>query len=171
MSNERENFEYGIVELKLKENFYYCLWSDSGPVDLFHTGDDGSIKSFSSVYELNKFSSEKKFDIYPEGGKYNFNIIIEWLEKPNDIINCNLFLDTWNIIADLAHSIHEPFYGDADGADGEILHVYNKLFYGCNFPAVNTSGKDYIPVWPEDEIIILSQVLKEGIGIVNKCFV
>ena len=32
-----------------------------------------------------------------------------------------------------------------------IQNIYEKLFYGCNLPAIKKSEKEYIPQWTEEE--------------------
>jgi hypothetical protein len=166
MSNSEE-LEFCATELQWDNKLYYCLWDDSGTVDLFLIDPDNHIKYFPSIFDLEAFCHKNSLPLCEERNKYNLDIIVEWLKTPHADIDCDSFLDVWNVVSDLAHSIHEPFCGDDDG---EIRSVYNKLFYGCNLPTINTSGKEYIPVWPEDEIIILLQVLKNAVEIVDKCF-
>ncbi len=43
--------------------------------------------------------------------------------------------------------------------------IYDKLFWGCNIPALTPRGKKYIPLWSAREISIINKVLTEGVRI------
>ena len=81
-------------------------------------------------------------------------------------INCNLFLNYWNIFSDMAHSINCQFVGD--NRDKEIIqHIYEKLFYGCNI-LVKGDEEHYRPKWSKKERRWIAKVMKNGFKILSK---
>ena len=68
------------------------------------------------------------------------------------------------MFSDLSNSTSEYFYGSED----ETTVIYDKLFYGCNLPAINRSGTLYIPEWDIDEIDIMLKVMNSGAVILCK---
>ena len=45
--------------------------------------------------------------------------------------------------------------------------VYDKLFWGSNFPAMTLPGERYVPVWSDEEIVELHQILNDGMALVR----
>lgn len=74
-------------------------------------------------------------------------------------------LTMWNLIDDLAKSLDLPFLGQQ--RTEQIDTIYEKLFFGNNLPAINTSGKIYIPVFTKAERKKLDKILRDGLMIVE----
>lgn len=66
-------------------------------------------------------------------------------------------------MSDFAGSIGHYFSGD----EKFYTEVYDKLFYGCNLPAIRGNGNLYIPKWNRNEIISIAKVMQNGMDIVE----
>ena len=79
-------------------------------------------------------------------------------------IDCSSFVDAWNFFDDLA--------GLSDGADTPYIRLsrtrgacYDKLFWGCNLPAVTPAGERFEPVWHAAEVAEIREVLAVGLDL------
>ena len=88
------------------------------------------------------------------------NNIIELknLMVKNDVSNYNLYLDFWNIINDAMRSVEQDFIGD----DKLDVGIYDKLFCGLNL-LIRPEDEKYIPVWSQEEILKLKEIMNMGI--------
>lgn len=80
-----------------------------------------------------------------------------------DYHDCNDYLNKWNIIDDLSKTLEVDFVGNLD----EYTDLYSKFVFGSNIPALNTSGKEYIPVFDEEEKSQIANVTKDMIRILK----
>jgi len=160
MSEElREN--YYLVKFKILEKVYYTFWYTDN-IDGFLLDIDGMIMSFPTKEEAIGFAKEKGFLLDTE----EVLISSEILRKINGTkIDCNLFLNYWNIFSDAAHSINCQFIGDS--RKGIIQHIYTKLFYGCNI-LVKEKEEHYKPKWNKEERRWIIRVIKDGFRILSK---
>lgn len=72
----------------------------------------------------------------------------------------SLFLDAWNFFEDLIHT----FGLEQDFSKFRTVHldaVYEKIFWGCNLPAVTPEGKSYSPLWADNEIEVWREYMCE----------
>lgn len=88
-----------------------------------------------------------------------------WMKSKNTNIDCNYFLDYWNILNDLASSLGTSFYGNTDNS--VVNGVYNKLFYGNNISAIKGEREEFIPEWSNKEISELNKVALDGIRVIE----
>ena len=107
--------------------------------------DEECIKSF--LYKNNYK--------YEHVSQYNFD--------ENDYSDCNDYLNKWNIIDDLSKTLEIDFIGNLD----EYTDLYSKFVFGSNIPALNTSGKEYIPVFDEEEKSQIANVTNDMIRILK----
>lgn len=80
-------------------------------------------------------------------------------------IDCNLILTYWNIFSDLARTVNCKFLGDNSG--GDVEGIYQKLFYGCNLPAIRKDGEIFVPEWNESERKRLAEIFDNGFRILS----
>lgn len=157
MSEElREN--YYLVKFKISEKKYYTFWY-TDDIDGFLLDINGIIKSFPTKEKAVEFAQEKGFLLDTK----EVLISSEILKKTN--IDCNLFLNYWNIFSDAAHSINCQFIGDS--RKGMIQQIYTKLFYGCNL-LVKENEEHYKPKWRKQEKRWIIRVIKDGFRILSK---
>jgi hypothetical protein len=87
------------------------------------------------------------------------------IENDSEELDCDLILNFWNTIGDVAKSLGIEFYGNERNS---ILNtIYDKLFFGNNLPVVTPEGKSYHPLWEFGEIQEIRKVIQDGIRIVN----
>jgi hypothetical protein len=164
--------EYYIVEIQLHAKSYFCLWY-YGDKDSYFYAPGNKIMRFENITELKQYCYDNNMILTDEPEAiYNFDIVEKWLpgDRMRSEINCKFFLDIWNILLDMTHSVQSSFYNNDISVEGERLTIYNKLFLGCNLPAVKKEGEEYVPTWSFEEINLLSQIIKRGLQIANLCF-
>ena len=86
------------------------------------------------------------------------------VREVSDAAGCNYFLNIWNMADDVARSLKLPFYGKRKSAND----IYDRLFWGCNLPAMTPVGEKYIPDWTE--FSVLKKVIDESISIILNAF-
>ncbi len=163
MSNDVEwrNFivEYYIVQFNDEKTLRYAIWYTDDE-DGF-VSEHGKILLFDCVESLKEFCDSKNIIISDDDKiscVYDFGYLKKWLSSPNDRFNCSIMLNFWNVISDASKSMDVAFIGD-DKENETANQLYSKLFCGCNLPAINTSGKKYIPKWTQKEIDCLAEIL------------
>lgn len=156
--------EANIINFIIKSKNHYCLWY-SEYHDLFLV-ENNKIIYFKSKSELMK-KYENVFDICNEIIIMDVNEITQ-LEEIDYYKNCDLLLDFWNNMSDLAKSLKFNFYGDIKEKNIDI--VYNKIFYGTNPPSLNQTNKTYIPDFNKSETKIISKVISNGLLLINRVF-
>lgn len=78
---------------------------------------------------------------------------------------CRILLDVWNFLEDLACSADfEKSQYRIEGA----AKCYDKIFWGCNLPAVTPEGRVYQPVWCEEEIEAIKQEVGNLMKLISK---
>lgn len=159
--------EYCLVEFKMSNQTYYCLWFSDNR-DAFLIDENEKVIMFYCEDEMRAFCKIHNLDIQVDAAVlYDIDAFMEKICL-NDI-DCNLILRFWNIASDMAYTLKESFIGDDDGMDCVILDVYNKLFYGTNPPALKKDSPEvYIPKWTKEERLILSNVMDDAIRIFYK---
>jgi len=154
--------ELYIIEFNIKQREYYTFWY-TDDTDGFLLENNEKLKSFASEKEAKRFAEDNKFKLDKEILLISSDILINLnLEE----FDCNLVLTYWNIMSDIAQSVHSQFLGDSK--DDEVQSIYNKLFYGCNLPALKKDGEDYLPKWNEIEKKWIVKVIENGFELLLK---
>lgn len=83
---------------------------------------------------------------------------------------CQLLLDGWNTLEDMARSIQISLDEQQDDYEREVLrNVYDKLFYGNNLPAVTPSNRNYSPLLSSNERKVMRRYFRRlWLAIENK---
>ena len=157
-----------ITAFILNRKKYYCIWY-TDDFDGFETKDNKLIY-FLSLEDLYNYCNINNIVLKDEEVIFDdINFFIDWLNNNIFEVDCNLFLNFWNTVGDVANSIKEDFYGNEDGKQNEILDVYNRLFYGCNLEVMRgKDGEMYYPKWDEEDMQIIKSVVIDGIRILKK---
>lgn len=156
--------DYYSFKFIVRDKPYNCIWF-SNDKDGFITVSN-QLKHFDSYEELDAFTKENNLAVIDEGAILNIDTAKIWLKENRHNVDCEYFLDFWNLISDLAGSVGDNFYGDSN--KGIINKIYNKLFYGSNLPALRKDGEVYIPDWAEEELYELCRVVYDGLRIVDE---
>ncbi len=127
---------------------------------------NGKVPIFVSLDALLAYAKNKRIAL-EEGRQAFFDLasIDTWckrkcskLKGPTGI-NCNDFLTAWNLFADMSRSID----GAVDFYPTKTRKIYEKIFWGCNLPAVTPQGKSYIPLWSKSEKEIIRETMAHGL--------
>ena len=94
---------------------------------------------------------------------FDFSDLENWLNRPNASINCEYFLNLWNILVDTIASQNAPSYFLDIAEDENGIFIYNKLFWGANLPDYTPPGKIHIPDWQAEDISSLQTLFKIGL--------
>jgi len=161
---------YYAAEFKYIDRIYFCIWYNN-LVDMNDTEglciNNGRILYFDRMEKLKHYCETHEMMYIDEPTQYDMVRIQQWVrEGTSDDIDCDLLLIFWNIVIDLAATLKLDFIGN----DDEYDDVYSKLFAGNNLPTINTSGKEYIPMWSEEEVLQLKQVIGRGVIMFAQCF-
>jgi hypothetical protein len=90
---------------------------------------------------------------------YDLDAIRAWSESDSQVVDCDQVLTAWNLFGDLPHE------GNLfAGADRRANQIYEKLFLGCNLPAITPAGEHYVPTWSVSEIVDLKHLVRLGIA-------
>ena len=80
--------------------------------------------------------------------------------RASSIITCTILLDGWNFIEDMGRTFN--LKKDLKRLHSRLLDkAYEKLFCGCNLPAVTPEGKSYSPLWSHEEILSMRAEFRE----------
>lgn len=119
---------------------------------VFLTDENGKAVFFGSLAELNAFAEKNGIELAEEITEYDLDDIAVTAET----LDCNEVNTKWNIISDFALTVGAEFSGEDKRYNG----IYDKLFFGCNLPAMN--HPPYTPEWSAEEIAEINRILAEG---------
>ncbi len=157
--------QYYIVNFIMNRNNHFCLWY-TDELDGFEV-EDNKLIWFKQENNMKLFCYDKNITFSDGVISFDIDQLSDMIKFKPEEFDCNLILDMWNIFSDVSKSVNLPFKGDND----MVLDIYSKIFYGNNLPAINTSGKKYIPIWNEEELEIIYEVLYQGICILESALV
>ncbi len=157
--------ELYIIRVIIERNTYYIFWYMDDEEDKVLLDTCDKLIFFTDEELASLVVVENGYEINDEIFSMSWNILEE---LKNEIINCETVLNYWNILSDVAHSIKAHFIGDKK--NGMIQNIYEKLFYGCNLPAIKKSEKEYIPQWTEEEKNGIIEVIENGFDILIAAF-
>lgn len=152
----REYYAYGYC---LDEKDSFLIWF-SNEKDGFVVDENGFIPSFKTIKELKDYAIEKKLVIDSENLKFlNLDIVENWIKSDaKEIENYSLFLDTWNLFDDISSSTDGTF--DVDRTF--TYNIYDRIFWGCNIPAMTPLQESFTPTWTKKELKIIRKTLNSG---------
>ncbi|MFC4306055.1 hypothetical protein [Cohnella boryungensis] len=124
--------------------------------------EDGKLLIFDNMTKLTKYIVFNDLNFVNEITRLSINLIRGLMESKNEM-DCTEMLNFWNTISDLAKSSGTIYLGDSN----EFIDIYNKLFYGNNFPAVRGDGELFVPEWETEEIVRLEKIITDGIRVLE----
>jgi len=74
---------------------------------------------------------------------YDLNRVRRWIFGHPGHVPCAMLLDLWNLAQDVAVSTGKGLNTTGPATDT----LYDKLFHGCNLPALTPPGRCYTPWW------------------------
>ena len=75
-------------------------------------------------------------------------------------IDCAFLLDFWNLFTDIGAAVREPL---EPVLTRRMCRCYDKLFRGCNLPAVSPEGVQFSPVFTRRELRDMRRVMCRGL--------
>lgn len=154
-----------LVKFQFSKKECYALWY-TDDVDGFLLDDNGKIRSFASEEETRLFANREGYYLDDEIALISSDTLLSFGREE---IDCNVILTYWNIFSDLARSVNCKFLGD--NSDGDVEGIYQKLFYGCNLPAIRKDRETFVPEWNESERKRLAEILANGFRILSDAIV
>jgi hypothetical protein len=151
---------------------YYILWYQLGGIDsylIWYTNEEdgvfmdgrGVVPSFRDAHALLKYAAGRGISVDAEEPTLlNLGVLERWLkERDSELIEPDSFNGAWNLFADVSRCVNGGF-----DANRELTQkIYDKLFWGCNLPAVTPEGEHYVPAWTKRELKIMRDVLGSGL--------
>lgn len=158
-----ENVEYYIVKFVFESESFYTIWYTSDEDGFVMDSKTNRVIAFKDNNNLLQYAKKKGITVDDECTEYD---CVEENYFINEELNCSGILDLWNIAEDMAKSLKVKLEICEDVQS--VNKIYDKLFYGCNLPAVTPEGEKYIPVWSEYETNILHDVVRKGILLIKE---
>lgn len=150
---------YEIVKFIINNYNYYCIWFSNEDTEGFIT-ENNKLVIYYNKNDAKRYAFKKKIILSKRISIYNFDSLIEYIEKNN----CIELLNFWNIFRDISACLKLNFCGNK--RDEETNQLYNKLFCGNN---ILTDEKNmYFPVWEKDEINLIKKIMYDGVTMVKK---
>lgn len=140
-------------------NNRYLIWYSNEQDGVF-VDAKGKVPSFASVENLLSYAETRGIIVeLEEPHLHNLDLLVRWLKKPDaKSVSCNEFNNAWNLFSDVSASIN----GNFDSDKKLTQKIYDKLFWGCNLPAVTPEGKQYHH-WTKRELQLMHDVLLTGV--------
>lgn len=144
----------------------YFVWYDDA-VDGVVAAEPGTLAAFPSLNDLLAYTQARRIRVQAqEPARYDLDSVARWTASPTPAtVDCETFLNAWNLFGDAAASLGADFSADKGAASGTI---YYKLFFGCNLPALMPSGQRHTPEWSAAEVKRLARVLQAGLELFRK---
>ena len=152
--------DYYILWYRLDDKDSYLIWFSTENDDGVLVDKNGFVPSFNDVKTLRDYSNQKKIILKDEEPViHNLELIENWLCENNSAINdYNEVLNTWNLFEDISISTNGNFNSDRE----LTKKIYEKIFWGCNIPAVTPEGESFTPTWTKMELKIVRETLIFG---------
>lgn len=158
--------EYYRIHCTLAGQAHYLIWYSNDPDGLI-VNQRGQVMDFPNVSDLDAFGLENHLSIHEGMTPFDLDLIANWVERPAEAqIDCERFLNAWNLFGDLAASVGEA--GQAFTEFDDCVETYDKLFHGNNVPALTSPGKEFTPQWTKGDIQELLKVFNAGLALFRK---
>lgn len=151
--------DHYVVGFDINDDRYYTIWY-TGTTDGFITENE-RLLYFKELGDLKEYARSHELPLGDGITNFNGDRIMSDIDPE---INCSPVLDLWNIISDMAGSLHIKFSGDDKAYNTE----YAKLISGCGLPALEHGH--FEPEWTKGERDNIKRIIGEGIYILNSAF-
>ena len=145
-----------LCSVRLQGRDRVVLWETSeGGADRVVVDDTGGVVSYASEAEARNAVAAISGE---PASFYDLDAVAAWCRSGDLRVDCSTVLDTWNFLADVPHD-RDQFAA----AEAHAAALYDKLFHGCNLPAMGASPGEYVPTWSPSEVAALKRLLALGI--------
>lgn len=135
----------------------FCWDSGGDAADAVVLDAAGLIESFASEAEARQAAHAAMSPESP--ASYDLDAVEAWCKSTDTVRSCSDLLDAWNLFGDLPRA--ESVFAKADSG---ATALYDKLFHGCNLPAMIGPAEHYTPTWSASELAQLKRVLLLGLA-------
>jgi hypothetical protein len=152
---------YYAFWLRLNNEDLYTIWYSNNK-DGFLLEESNRIPVFRTMPTLLAYADRQNVSLEDEVPElHNFDLIKLWIRYPTaDTIVYDVFLNALNAFGDIASSIGNKVYLRLSK---HIDRIYQKLFWGCNLPAVTPRKKVFHPLWNQKELEKLQAIFDYGL--------
>lgn len=154
------NREYYIYWYRFDNKDGYLIWFSTAESDGFIVDNEGFIPSFENIENLLLLAENLAIKVeVDEPNFFDLDIVQNWLKNSDEKINdYNPFLNAWNLFDDISNSSN----GNFDKNRIFSNNIYEKIFWGCNLPAMTPEGESFTPGWTKKELKIIRETLSFG---------
>ncbi|MBA3453348.1 MAG: hypothetical protein H0T42_09680 [Deltaproteobacteria bacterium] len=137
------------------------LWeSDDETDDRVALDEAGFLLCFPSEFAARAATQAESRPVSSEAPSvYDLDAIEAWCRSTATVTDCRRLLNAWNLFGDLPRN--DNLCASADARNNSL---YDKLFAGCNLPAMTPPGEEYVPMWTSAEIAALKRLLLLGLA-------
>jgi len=141
------------------------IWCNGSPDGLL-VKEDGRLASFASQTQGRAYAESLAIAIEAQAPTaYDLDALERWSRQPlEEQIDCERFLDAWNMLNDVAASVDNG--SSFIAADAIMNAIYEKMFRGANLLRP-PGGEIYEPAWTEDEIQAVAKLFGLGIQVLR----
>lgn len=151
--------------------FKYCLRFENRDLYTILCANDFDKLCLTKDKKILVFKSTRSLQAYAKANQIKFvfrecldsldlDALERWLDRPSvTTVRCEEFLNAWNLFTDVQSTLNER---NMHHEDTRYSKIYQKLFWGCNLPAVTPAGRSYEPIWSRKEVKQIQEVLSEG---------
>ena len=151
--------EYYSYWYRLNNEDSFLIWF-SNEKDGVVVDENGFVPSFGKKSDLKNYCEKNQIKVDLDNSNLtNLDTIKNWLDKGGKLEDYNLYLDTWNLFEDIAISTN----GNFDKDKAVTNDIYDRIFWGCNLPAVTPEGESFTPTWTKKELKIIHKTLTFGL--------
>lgn len=148
-----------IVSLRAIGHDYLLLWQDGGdaPDKYIANPETKQFLLAGTLGELSGKARELGIQVADqEPTPVDLDKVFRVLAalRPNrrsSLRTCQLLLDGWNTLEDMAHSVDVPLPKASVDEPESLRMAYEKLFYGNNLPSVTPEEESYNPLFSSEE--------------------
>jgi len=157
--------QYYAINLKSGYRNNYAIWCGDDIDHLYVV--DGFIPVFKTLNDLVLFAKSSQMELNLPVSKIDLDRVRVWCKSPSEKIDCNLFLDTWNMLGDIA-ATYDDLYESFESMTDKYLSEYRKLFAGNNIKALRGNNPKYHPKWDNDEVNNIKEIMNYGFSLFKK---
>lgn len=157
MSEKCNDKLYYKIKFKYFSKEKWTLWYTSDKDGVIT--ENGKMYCFDCESSLEIYCGEMHINFEEEVTEYRIDEIERWVNTEGIEVDCRMILEFWNIVDDISESVKKTIYKKTDISE----RIYEKLFYGNNFKSINTSGREYVPEWSNEELKVLKTILEHAL--------
>lgn len=164
------NRQYYPVSYLLGKARRYLIWFTTdldGNQDGVCVDGDSKVATFGTFDELECYVQDRRIGPLNHSDPifYDLDLVVEFCKgQMADKLDCPKILEAWNLFNDVARSCGNG--GTLFREEERLLdQIYDKVFWGCNLPAMTPEGENFEPSWSPEEVNILRKLMTTGLDL------